>query len=285
QGAVARRTRQGRAAARTGAPAAAPPARRTDDGARPGGAPRNPGRADGRRARRGPRDTVFLAQHAGRGTDLGPDHVPRPRADHRIERQGHIRRSVAASVPRRAAGRCAANDARRRSGDDERPRCHRRHAHVQAWRRSSLGAGGRDSTRGAAHDARGDLRLHRHAQQGACGVSGSIVGHLILKDLFLLRWLSLGTIAGGVAAAGLMALSPMPFSGGGILVICARIVLNIFLVMLGVVQERKDKAALFVLSLPVSPAQYAVAKVAASTIAFMVPWAIVSASVVLVIVL
>lgn len=116
-------------------------------------------------------------------------------------------------------------------------------------------------------------------------MSGSIVGHLILKDLFLLRWISLGTIAGGVAAAGLMALSPMPFSGGGILVICALIVLNIFLVMFGVVQERKDKAALFVLSLPVSPAQYAVAKVAASTIAFMVPWAIVSASVVLVIVL
>ena len=115
-------------------------------------------------------------------------------------------------------------------------------------------------------------------------MSGSIVWRLMLKDLFLLRWISLGAIAGGVAAAGLMALSPMPFNGGGILVVCALIVLTIFLVMFGVVQERKDKAALFVLSLPVSPAQYAVAKVAASALAFMVPWAIISASVVLVIV-
>jgi len=112
-------------------------------------------------------------------------------------------------------------------------------------------------------------------------MSRSIVRQLILKDLFLLRWISLGALAGGVVAAGLMSLSPMPIHGGGVLVICALIVLNIFLVMHGVTQERKDKVALFVLSLPISPVQYAMAKVVANVIAFTVPWAILSAAVAL----
>lgn len=104
----------------------------------------------------------------------------------------------------------------------------------------------------------------------------SIVRQLILKDLYLLRWISAGAMAAGVVAAGMMALSPLPMHAGGVLLICALIVLNIFLVMNGVVQERKEKVALFVLSLPVSPTQYVAAKVAANTIAFAVPWLIVT---------
>ena len=42
--------------------------------------------------------------------------------------------------------------------------------------------------------------------------------------------------------------------------------------MNGVVQEKKDKVILFILSLPVSTTQYLVAKVAANAIAFLVPW-------------
>lgn len=114
-------------------------------------------------------------------------------------------------------------------------------------------------------------------------MSGSIVRHLILKDLFLLRWISLGALVGGVIAAGLMSLSPMAINGGGVLVICALIVLNVFLVLAGVVQERKDKTTLFVLSLPISPLQYACATVVANAIAFTVPWAVISAAVAFVI--
>jgi ABC-type transport system involved in multi-copper enzyme maturation permease subunit len=42
--------------------------------------------------------------------------------------------------------------------------------------------------------------------------------------------------------------------------------------MHGVVQERKDQVAIFVLSLPVSTTQYVTAKVWANLIAFGVPW-------------
>ena len=55
---------------------------------------------------------------------------------------------------------------------------------------------------------------------------------------------------------------------GAVSLICTLIVLNIFLVMSGVVQEKKDKVMLFILSLPVSTTQYMLAKVVANAIAF-----------------
>jgi hypothetical protein len=111
----------------------------------------------------------------------------------------------------------------------------------------------------------------------------SIVTRLILKDLFLLRWM----IAGAVVAGG-AALAVMPRGGaasyvGAVLLICVFIVLNIVLVMSGVVQERKDKVLLFVLSLPVSTTQQIAAKVTANALAFTVPWLVLTAGTMLVI--
>ncbi|HEY8549594.1 MAG TPA: ABC-2 transporter permease [Vicinamibacterales bacterium] len=110
-------------------------------------------------------------------------------------------------------------------------------------------------------------------------MTGTIVRHLILKDLYLLRWMSLGTIAAGLAAAAVMARSPVPINAGGVLMICALIVLNIFVVMTGIVTERKERVSVFVLSLPVSRRQYVTAKVTANAIAFTVPWAVLTVSV------
>jgi hypothetical protein len=111
-------------------------------------------------------------------------------------------------------------------------------------------------------------------------MSSPIVRHLIVKDLYLLRRMSLGAIVGGFAGAGVMSLSPYPLHAGGVLMICAIVVLSIFLVMAGIVTERKEHVALFVLSFPVSRLQYVAAKVAANAIAFVVPWTILSLAVV-----
>jgi hypothetical protein len=46
-------------------------------------------------------------------------------------------------------------------------------------------------------------------------------------------------------------------------------------------QERKEHTALFVLSLPVSPVEYATAKAIATALAFGVPWLVLTAAVVL----
>ena len=103
-------------------------------------------------------------------------------------------------------------------------------------------------------------------------MSAPIVRQLILKDLFLFRWMIVASIVAGGASIAIMPWSQVSAYVGGISLICTLIVLDIFLVMSGVVQERKDKVLLFILSLPVSTTQYVVAKVAANAIAFLVPW-------------
>jgi len=100
----------------------------------------------------------------------------------------------------------------------------------------------------------------------------SIVGSLIRKDLYLMRGAMLAAILSGSFALALMPISRILSYVGAVTLICVLIVLNIYLVMYGVAQERKEKTLLFILSLPVSAMDYTLAKVMATGIAFGVPW-------------
>jgi ABC-2 type transport system permease protein len=115
-------------------------------------------------------------------------------------------------------------------------------------------------------------------------MSGSIVRSLIRKDLYLMRGAILGAIAAGSLAVALMPISRILTYVGAVTLICVLIVLNIYLVMYGVAQERRDKTLLFILSLPVSAMEYTVAKVMATGIAFGVPWLFLTAATVVTIV-
>jgi ABC-2 type transport system permease protein len=105
----------------------------------------------------------------------------------------------------------------------------------------------------------------------------STIRQLILKDLYLVRWMIVGSMVAGLVALAMLPLGRVSAYVGGVSLICVLIILNIFLVM-GVAQERKDKVLLFVLSLPVSTTEYTVAKVLANAIAFTVPWLILTAA-------
>ncbi len=94
-----------------------------------------------------------------------------------------------------------------------------------------------------------------------------------------MRWIVLSAIVSGLVAVGLMPLGTVTAYVGFVSLICAIVILNIFLVMTAVVQERKDKVHLFILSLPVSTGQYAAAKMSSNAIAFVVPWCILTAAV------
>ena len=100
----------------------------------------------------------------------------------------------------------------------------------------------------------------------------SIVVQLALKDFYLSRWVVITSLAAGAVSLAVAPLDPVAFYVGSVSFICVLIVLNIFLVMSGVTQEKKDKVRLFVLSLPVSTTQYTLAKVAANFAAFALPW-------------
>ena len=54
------------------------------------------------------------------------------------------------------------------------------------------------------------------------------------------------------------------------------VALGVFIAIYGIMTERKEKVALFVLSLPISTTQYTAAKVVSSLIAFLGPWALLS---------
>jgi hypothetical protein len=102
-------------------------------------------------------------------------------------------------------------------------------------------------------------------------MSQSIVRRLVLKDLYLARWLILGSL---VLAAATLALTPLGlvlFYVGSVSFLCVLILLNVFVVTLTVAQEKKEKVLLFALSLPISTTQYAMAKMTSSLIAFFVP--------------
>jgi ABC-type transport system involved in multi-copper enzyme maturation permease subunit len=103
-------------------------------------------------------------------------------------------------------------------------------------------------------------------------VSRSIVGRLIIKDLYLGRWLIGGTLLAGAISLATMPLSSVGYYVGSVSLLCVLIVLNIFVNFQFVLSERKDKTQLFVLSLPVSTTQYTAAKVISSSVAFGIPW-------------
>jgi ABC-type transport system involved in multi-copper enzyme maturation permease subunit len=111
----------------------------------------------------------------------------------------------------------------------------------------------------------------------------ALVGPLIRKDLFLVRWVVLGTLAAGFVALALLPLGGILTYAGGVSLVCALIILEIFVVLHGVAQERRERMLLFVLSLPVSPRQVTLSKVAAAAIAFGVPWLLLTASAVVLI--
>lgn len=111
----------------------------------------------------------------------------------------------------------------------------------------------------------------------------SIALQLIWKDLYVLRWVVLPCLASGLAAVAIMPLGNVPAYVGGVSLICILVILNIFLVMHGVAQERKDNVLLFVLSLPVSTRQYVAAKMTSNAIAFVGSWAILTLAAVAVI--
>jgi len=111
-------------------------------------------------------------------------------------------------------------------------------------------------------------------------MSDAIVGRLISKDWYLLRRPVLGYLGGGVVSLALLATGgEAMFNMGCILMITLLIALGMHVVMATVVGERIEHTLPFVMSLPVSIAQYTVAKIAANASLFVGAWALLAAGV------
>lgn len=109
-------------------------------------------------------------------------------------------------------------------------------------------------------------------------MSGTIIRRLVMKDLYLQWPLMVGAVMAGAVAIAVMPRGEIAFFVGWVTLLVVLVLLGVFTVVAGVIQERRDNVLLFVLSLPVSTKQYLAAKLAANAVVFLVPWAALTAA-------
>jgi len=108
-------------------------------------------------------------------------------------------------------------------------------------------------------------------------MSNSVMRQFILKDLYASRWTMLGALLTAAIALAIANTGPLGAYTAMIFLISAGAAPAVFVCMFLVIAERKEKTNLFCLSLPISGRQYALAKISAAAIAFLVPWALIAA--------
>ena len=95
---------------------------------------------------------------------------------------------------------------------------------------------------------------------------------LIAKELYVNRWFVAGGAASGVISILLAATGKMGFNVGALTWLTAIIATGVMLGIYGVMNERKEHALQFVLSLPLSIADYVRAKMLGLSACFLVMW-------------
>lgn len=106
-------------------------------------------------------------------------------------------------------------------------------------------------------------------------MSQSMVWRLIVKDLYLYREIVVLATVGGLASIVIGVDRDEGWNIGAILFVTSLVALGIFIGMYGILRERQEKSLLFVLSLPISPMQYAAAKIVSALASFLAPWLII----------
>jgi ABC-2 type transport system permease protein len=100
---------------------------------------------------------------------------------------------------------------------------------------------------------------------------------LIAKEFHMHRWLITGSTVAGIAGLVTAAEGAMRFNIGMLTWLTTIVAFGIVIAMLGIATERKERALQFVLSLPLSHGDYVRIKLFAVLLCYLVPWAILSA--------
>lgn len=111
----------------------------------------------------------------------------------------------------------------------------------------------------------------------------ALVLRLVAKDVYLNRQMMTSAFVGGLVALVLCTTGKTGYSIGGVLYITAMLAFGVVLAMYNIAQERKERSALFVLSLPLAPRDYVHAKLLGTTLTFFIPWSVLSVGAILVI--
>ncbi|SNY54676.1 ABC-2 family transporter protein [Arsukibacterium tuosuense] len=96
---------------------------------------------------------------------------------------------------------------------------------------------------------------------------------LIVKDWQLMKKSLAAYMVGGVVIIGMMGMAtPLMFNSGAIMMITLMIVIGSRSAVELVVNEKKDQTLAFMMSLPVTSQDYALAKLGANLALYLVPW-------------
>src|SRR6185503_17068199 len=131
------------------------------------------------------------------------------------------------------------------------------------------------------HDARRDLCDQRALQPGRSGdMNRALMMRLIAKDWYLSRLpLTLIALAGAIATGLLYSGIKTAGLVGLISALISLVFLSILIPQLTVVNERKQGNLAFVMSLPISPAEFTMSKVLGNLSAFVLLWAAIAGAV------
>ena len=109
-------------------------------------------------------------------------------------------------------------------------------------------------------------------------INYAIVRHLILKDWYLNRWVIFGSLPVGLGALAIVLTGKQVAFMLSIILLCMVIVgVGAHLAMVTTINERKEQTLAFVMSLPVSWREYTAAKILANLIIFLIPWLLLTA--------
>jgi ABC-2 type transport system permease protein len=104
----------------------------------------------------------------------------------------------------------------------------------------------------------------------------SLTTVLVLRELHLNRWLIAGAILAGLFSVYVASTSSLGYNIGALMWLTVIVATGVILPMYGIQQERKDRSLLFALSLPLSGADYARAKMLGVLLCFFIPWLVLS---------
>lgn len=99
-----------------------------------------------------------------------------------------------------------------------------------------------------------------------------ITRKLIAKELYVNRWMVAGGAISGVASVLIATLGQTGLNIGSLAWLTTIIAVGVMLALYGIMNERKEHALLFVMSLPLSIADYVRAKVIGLALCFLVVW-------------
>lgn len=99
-----------------------------------------------------------------------------------------------------------------------------------------------------------------------------LITKLIIKDWHLTRKIIAMYMGGAILALSFISLGEAAFYMASVLLICMLIGLGNHQIAITLINERKEQTLPFIMSLPISPLDYAVAKLISNASIFFIPW-------------